>query len=48
MQKTSAEQYAAVWKTGGAGNSSVVPGTYCVRIVADGKTASLEKISVLK
>ena len=48
MQKTSAEQYEAVWKTGGAGNSSVVPGTYCMRIVADGKIAFLGKISVLK
>ena len=48
LQRTGAELYEAVWETAGADNSSIVPGTYFVRIVADGKTSLLGKISVLK
>jgi hypothetical protein len=48
MQKANAERYEAVWETGGQENASVMPGTYFVSINADGKTMSMEKISVLK
>jgi hypothetical protein len=48
MQKTDAECYEAVWETGGRDNASVMPGMYFVGINVDGKTSSMEKISVLK
>jgi hypothetical protein len=48
MQKANAEQYEAVWETGGQENASVMPGAYFVRINVDGKTTAMEKISVLK